>query len=113
MGLFNRKLRQSSEEDLADTEQVNRALTEKKIEMPTEIVKAHEHCTNNKAEIRASKTCGCFYCLQIFPAHEVYEWVNDEDTAICPKCGIDSVIGDESGIEYTPQFLQIMHKFWF
>jgi hypothetical protein len=36
-----------------------------------------------------------------------------EDTAMCPRCGIDSVIGSASGIDLTPEFLRKMHDFWF
>jgi len=36
-----------------------------------------------------------------------------EETAFCPKCGIDSVIGDASGFEMTPALLHAMHEFWF
>ncbi len=36
-----------------------------------------------------------------------------EQTAICPRCGIDSVIGDKSGFALTPTFLAEMKKAWF
>jgi dephospho-CoA kinase len=36
-----------------------------------------------------------------------------EDTAVCPKCGIDAVIGDASGYEMTSALLHAMHEFWF
>jgi hypothetical protein len=34
-------------------------------------------------------------------------------TAICPRCGIDSVIGDESGYPVTREFLAAMKAHWF
>lgn len=46
----------------------------------------------NKEKIESSKTCGCFYCLNIFSSKEVVEWVDKGKTALCPKCGIDSVL---------------------
>ncbi len=62
--------------------------------------------------------CGCFFCLSIFPPSEIREWVDEDDnevgmTAICPKCGIDSVLGDRSGYPMTDDFLTSMKKLWF
>jgi hypothetical protein len=34
-------------------------------------------------------------------------------TALCPKCGIDAVIGSKSGYPMTQEFLQAMEKHWF
>ena len=38
--------------------------------------------------------CGCFYCLQIFPSSQIKEYTDEGHSAICPKCSIDSVVGD-------------------
>lgn len=43
----------------------------------------------------------------------IQEWIDDGDTAICPSCGIDSVIGSASSYPITPEFLTAMQKFWF
>lgn len=80
------------------------------------IVSAHsEAATANRVSIEASETCGCFYCGDIFPAREVGEWVWDRegDTALCPHCGIDSVIGDASGYPVDKPFLAAMNQYWF
>lgn len=71
----------------------------------------------------ASEVCGCFYCLQMFPPTEIENWVDelvDEkgiasqgETALCPKCGIDSVLGSASGLLMTPDLLQRMNTHWF
>jgi hypothetical protein len=34
-------------------------------------------------------------------------------TALCPKCPVDSVIGAASGDPITPEFLKLMHDHWF
>lgn len=55
---------------------------------------------------------------KIFEPSEIVEWV-DEDvngigiTAICPKCGIDSVIGDASNYKIDIECLASMNKTWF
>ena len=74
---------------------------------------AHKHCFQHRSELEASAVCGCFYCLAIFPLDEVAEWTDDENTALCPKCGIDSVIGSASEYPITTEFLQRMNQHWF
>ena len=75
---------------------------------------AHDHCTSNKSEIEKSEKCGCFYCLEIFDKDEITSWLNEDGgTALCPFCGIDSVIGDKSGFEITKEFLTEMKERWF
>jgi len=34
-------------------------------------------------------------------------------TALCPRCGIDSVIGSASGYPITADFLLMMRKYYF
>jgi hypothetical protein len=81
---------------------------------------AHHHCTRNEAELATSSLCGCFYCLRVFYPAEIEDWTDDESrdqgprTALCPKCGIDSVIGDASGYDVEALgFLPAMHAHWF
>ena len=77
---------------------------------------AHKACSRNKDAVAQSKQCGCFYCLNVFPPSEVTEWIKengDDYTAECPKCGIDSVIPDASGITLDADFLATMKKWWF
>lgn len=50
---------------------------------------------------------------EVFPPSEIEDWTDDDDTALCPKCGIDSVIGSVSGYPIERQFLQKMHDHWF
>jgi len=80
-------------------------------------IAAHKHSSNHRQEILRSEMCGCFYCLDIFNASEINEWTDDKDevgqTALCPKCGIDSVIGSSSGYPITQEFLQEMKLHWF
>lgn len=80
-------------------------------------IAAHKHSSNHRQEILSSGMCGCFYCLEIFNTSEINEWTDDEygvsQTALCPKCGIDSVIGSSSGYPITLEFLQKMRVHWF
>lgn len=46
-----------------------------------------------------------------FPT-EIKNWLGEE-TAVCPHCGIDAVIGEGSGYPITKQFLEKMKQYWF
>lgn len=76
---------------------------------------AHRHSSNHREALQQSHVCGCFYCCSTLSAAEVEEWLDDEDgTALCPRCGIDSVIGSKSGYPVSDQhFLKAMHQRWF
>ena len=79
-----------------------------------ELIKAHQFCSNHKNELVNDKICGCFSCLEIFYPDEIEMWINDlKGTAICPYCGIDSVIGESSDYPITKEFLKEMQEYWF
>lgn len=93
-----------------------RRLTVKRkgIEFMTNYDTAHTYCTNNKASLLQDSNCGCFYCLNIFHPKEITEWIEDTgETAVCPYCSVDSVIGAYSGYPITKEFLSEMHRYWF
>ncbi len=79
---------------------------------------AHKKSIYHRKEIEESILCGCFYCKRIFQAKKIREWVDvsgpvSEQTALCPHCGIDSVIGDASDFNITETFLKEMNEAWF
>ena len=78
-----------------------------------EVLEAHSHSTHNCNELSKSKMAGCFYCKSIFDPKEITEWTDDDITAICPYCGIDSVLADESGFPINVDFLSEMNSYWF
>ena len=90
-----------------------------------ELLAAQRHTSNNRAELEASNLCGCFHCMQVFPTLEIVAWTgldmsnfNDSEamnaeTAVCPRCGSESLIGDKSGYAIDPDFLNRMHQAWF
>ena len=91
----------------------------------SDIIRAHMHSSVHRTELNASSICGCFYCLSTFAPTKVTEWVDyppdtpEEKeaelgtTALCPHCGVDSVIGDASGFPITKEFLTQMKSYWF
>lgn len=78
-----------------------------------DVISAHQFSINHRTQIEASDRCGCFYCLAVFSPAEITEWVDQDNTALCPTCGIDSVIGSAFGLSITPEFLSTMHAHWF
>ena len=74
---------------------------------------AHKKSIYHRVEIERSQKCGCFHCEAIFDPDQIEDWTDDNTTALCPLCGIDSVIGDRSGFEITKRFLEEMHEVWF
>lgn len=82
---------------------------------------AHKQCINNRHLAQGSHTCGCFQCLKNFPPQLIIEWCDNPDegeeegvTAICPHCGIDSVLFSAGGLPVEdPEFLRMMHARWF
>jgi hypothetical protein len=80
--------------------------------------KAHQYSSQHRKQILNSPLCGCFYCIKIFSSSEILEWIDENDngiaqTALCPYCGIDSVISSESGFPITTDFLKTMMQYWF
>jgi len=69
-------------------------------------------CTMSKN----AKVAACFYCEEMFMANTVKEFITErrggEDTALCPLCGIDSVICDKD-VVITPEPISTMRKEWF
>ena len=88
-------------------------MTEKKYERYYDL--AGKASFENRKSIGESRMCGCYFCRRVFPASEVTEWISDTrgDTAVCPYCSIDSVIGDASGIPLWEDVLEEIREFMF
>lgn len=85
---------------------------------------AHRHCRDHRDELAASVRCGCFHCCRVYAATEIIDWIDPApemaaetgrsgQTALCPYCGVDAVIGDASTYPLTPAFLESMRAHWF
>ena len=96
---------------------------------------AHKISYANKTRLSVPQKCGCFYCLRFFSSEDIVDWSVDKPdwtaicpycgidsvmsvdkpdwTAICPYCGIDSVIGENDGYPLTEDFLEEMFEEWF
>jgi len=54
-----------------------------------------------------------FIAWQFFRQADVTHWIDESQTAMCPKCDIDSVIGSASGFPIDVRFLKQMEGQWF
>ncbi len=63
----------------------------------------------NKILIENSEECSCYHCLKVFSKDDIKVWADEDETATCPKCGMDAVL------HYVPDLmtLQKAHTFWF
>jgi hypothetical protein len=68
--------------------------------------------SRNRAEVEASKVCGCYFCLRVYPSSDVVEYHEHSDggqTAQCPCCTIDAVL---PGVD-DEKILEEAHVVWF
>jgi hypothetical protein len=86
--------------------------------------KSHHRLSSHNREVLAKvPRAGCFHCGAIFTPNEITDWIDarqvetgstaDGDTALCPRCGIDSVIPEVSGVVLSRQLLSEMKAYWF
>lgn len=72
-------------------------------------IAAHKHSSKHRAQLEASNACACFFCFRKFGHAEIKKWVDAGQTALCPHCGIDSVLGNAS-VRIDDAFLRNMHQ---
>jgi hypothetical protein len=89
--------------------------------LPTELaalIAAHKASSLHLKQLaELGVRCGCFQCCQTFAPSCITEWVDQDEagsgqTARGPLCGIDSVIGSNSGYPITTGFLSQMKLDW-
>ena len=72
------------------------AVMRTRMDREREASRLHRHTRANRMELEASEVCGCIACERIYFPSEIVRWV-DEETALCPHCGVDAVVGSASG----------------
>jgi hypothetical protein len=46
----------------------------------------------NKKSLKENTVASCFCCCKSFKVESIKEWCDHGETALCPLCGIDSVL---------------------
>lgn len=77
------------------------------------LLKLHKSGFENKELIEKTDECGCFYCKTIFKPNEIKDWCDDGKTAICPYCGVDSVICNTDDYKVCENDLRRMYNYFF
>lgn len=74
----------------------------------------HKHTFKNRSEIESSTMCGCASCCAVYPASNVVDFYDDVqgETAVCPYCAVDAVIGDASGLPIDKATLKELSDAW-
>lgn len=67
---------------------------------------------NNRKQIQASETAGCYHCLTVFSAKEVIAFTDEGKTAVCPKCGHDCVLPSSQNYHLDEKLLKEIHDYW-
>ena len=80
---------------------------------PSLYIAAHKHSAKHRPEIEASARCSCFFCFRSFKSADIKSWIDSNQTALCPRCGVDSVLGSASQHRLDDSFLRGMHTHFF
>ena len=75
--------------------------------------KLHTYSTHNRSNIAAANKCYCFHCKAVMKSREILRFADDGQTAICPKCGIDSILPDSIDEPLDTKIIAEMHEYWF
>ena len=101
-----------------------------------DLEEAQRGSMRHRAAVLASEWCGCFYCLAAFRPWEIRDWVDEPEpapgsesggagvtneggetdlgeTALCPRCGIDSVLPAADHPSLNFDFLVRMERRFF
>lgn len=73
---------------------------------------AHKFTNRNYEFLKEEQQCRCIYCKKEFMSSDIDEYTAD-NTALCPKCWIDAVIGESSGYILDDEFVDKMYEFFF
>lgn len=65
---------------------------------------------HTEEQLKACELVGCYWCTEIYPPSEIKCWISGRHPAICPRCGIDSVMGGSSEQPLSREFLDRRHR---
>jgi NAD-dependent SIR2 family protein deacetylase len=72
----------------------------------------YQHSRLNRPFMVPGSGCRCFHCLKEFAAEEVSRWTDGGETALCPRCGIDSVLSNNAD-ELTDDLIRQLQATFF
>ena len=82
-------------------------------EKKAQMERLHAYCSHNQPLIDTSEKCYCFHCKAVMDRGEIESYIDEGKTALCPKCGIDSIIPDSIHEPVNESIISEMHEYWF
>ncbi len=73
----------------------------------------HRLSIRHRDLVQAAPQCACFHCGEFFSPEQIMDWVDGGVTALCPKCGIDSVVPETQRDHLEPDLIASMRAYWF
>ena len=73
----------------------------------------HTYTLKNKSLIEKSKICYCYHCKNKILVEDIVDYLDEGETAVCPKCNVDSLIPDCIDEEITDKVIDDMNRYWF
>ncbi len=86
---------------------------------PSVLFVLHDRSSKHRDEILGGRSAACFYCLTAFEVTSIKDWIDGDQTALCPHCGIDSVLPEAAFdlLEWKDhtrsEILVSMRNYWF
>lgn len=77
------------------------------------VKRLHAYSSNNKDLIEKSEYCYCFFCKKKIESNQIVRYLENEDTALCPYCGVDSIIPDCVDVVIDDKTIDNMYNYWF
>lgn len=74
----------------------------------------HQAARNHRYEVFHSDHCACFFCGKTFSPQQILEWTDEDMTALCPHCKMDSVLPSyNNGVPTDTETLREMNRYAF
>ena len=82
-------------------------------EKEAQLKKLHAYSSHNKDLVAASEKCYCFHCKAVVSRFLIKDFADNGQTAICPKCGIDSILPGSIEEVASEHIISEMNEYWF
>lgn len=82
-------------------------------EKESQLKKLHAYSSHNKELIEKANKCYCFYCKSSMEKSDIKCYIDNGQTALCPKCQIDAIVPDSIEDAVDEQIISEMNEYWF
>ena len=74
------------------------------------LARLHRSSFRNRGALEATGRAACFGCLQTLEASRVVEYVDAGQTALCPACGLDTLLPVHGAEDADVQLLRALNE---